>query len=144
MPGVNQTESFLNRVSLFQGLKKRQLEQLARKFVTREYSAGQAIVTQGREGEGLFVIEYGKAEAVRERADGDRVVLNILGPTDFFGEIALLDDGVRTASVVATETTRCLVLTRWDFLSLLMEDVDMAITVLQELAKRLRMALDFL
>jgi CRP-like cAMP-binding protein len=131
-------------VPLFQSLKKRQLERLAEKFVPREYAAGQAIVTQDKGGEGFFIITSGQAEAIRERADGEKVVVNTLGPTDFFGELALLDDGLRTASVVATEATQCLVLTRWDFLSVLKTDVDMAIVILEELAKRFRLALDVL
>ena len=144
MADVKQTVGFLNRVPLFRGLKKRQLERLARKFMPREYAAGQAIVTQDKGGEGFFIIVSGKAEAIREQADGAKVVVNTLGPTDFFGEVTLLDDGLRTASVVATEATQCLALTRWDFLAALKEDVDMAITILEELAKRFRMALNVL
>jgi len=144
MADVKETVGFLNRVPLFQGLHKRQLERLAEKFVPRQYAAGQAIVTQDKGGEGFYIITSGKAEAVRERADGTRVVVNTFGPTDFFGELALLDDGLRTASVVATAATQCLALTRWDFLAVLKQDVDMAILILEELAKRFRMALDVL
>ena len=144
MADVKETVDFLNRVPLFRGLKKRQLERLAKRFVPREYAAGEAIVTQDKGGEGIFTIVSGKAEAIRERADGAKVVVNTFGPTDFFGEMALLDDGLRTASVVATEATQCLALTRWDFRAALKEDVDMAITILEEMAKRFRMALDVL
>jgi len=144
MADVQETVGFLNRVPLFQSLKKRQLERLAEKFVPREYAAGEAIVTQGKGGEGFFIITSGQADAIRERADGEKVVVNTFGPTDFFGELALLDDGLRTASVVATEATQCLVLTRWDFRGVLKEDVDMAIAILEELAKRFRLALDVL
>ena len=144
MADVKTTVGFLNRVPLFQDLKSRQLERLAKKFVPREYAAGKAIVTQGKGGEGFFIVTSGQAEAVRERVDGTKVVVNTFGPTDFFGEMALLDDGLRTASVVATEPTQCLVLTRWDFRAVLGEDVDMVIVILEELAKRFRMALDVL
>ena len=144
MADVKETVDFLNRVPLFQGLKNRQLKRLAGKFVPREYAAGQAIVTQDKGGEGIFIIVSGQAEAIRERADGAKVVVNTFGPTDFFGELTLLDDGLRTASVVATEATQCLALTRWDFHGVLKQDVDMAITILEELAKRFRMALDVL
>ena len=65
-------------------------------------------------------------------------------PTDFFGELALLDDGLRTASVLAAEPTQCLALTRWDFLAALREDAEMSVIILQELAKRFRRALDSL
>ena len=144
MADVKETLGFLNRVPLFRGLKKRQLERLAKRFVQRKYAAGEAIVTQDKGGEGFFVVVSGQAEAIRERADGTRVVVNTFGPTDFLGELALLDEGPRTASVVTTEATECLVLTRWDFLGVLREDVDMAITILEELARRFRMALDVL
>jgi CRP/FNR family cyclic AMP-dependent transcriptional regulator len=144
MPDVKSTVEFLNRVPLFHGLKKRQLERLANRFVSRDYKEGEAIVTQGTGGEGLFVIESGAAEVVREQSDGEKVVVNQFGPTDFFGELALLDDGLRTASVITTEETRCLALSRWDFNGVLRDDAEMAITVLEELAKRFRRALDAL
>ncbi|MCL6512269.1 MAG: cyclic nucleotide-binding domain-containing protein [Anaerolineae bacterium] len=142
MSDPKQTVKFLDSVPLFNGLNSRQLEHLARRFVERDYAAGQAIVTQGTGGEGFFIVVSGRAEAIRERADGTRAVVNTFGPTDFFGELALLDDGLRTASVVTTEPTRCLVLTRWDFLAALREDPEMAIVVLQELARRFRRALE--
>ena len=138
------TIRFLQRVPLFQGLNSRQLGKLAERFVERKYAAGQSMVTQGQGGEGFFIIVSGKAEAIRVRADGDRVVVNTFGPTAFFGEMALLDDGLRTATVQAVEACGCLVLTRWDFLGILKEDADMAVTVLQELARRFRIALDTL
>ncbi len=138
------TIQFLQRVPLFQGLNNRQLGKLAQRFVERHYAAGQNMVTQGEGGEGFFVLVSGKAEAIRARSDGERVVVNTFGPTDFFGEMALLDDGLRTATVQAVEATDCLVLTRWDFLGILKEDADMAVSILQELARRFRMALDVL
>jgi len=144
MANPKEIVGYLNKVPLFQGLKTNQLEHMARRFVERDYAAGQAIVTQGMGGEGFFVIVSGKAEAVRVRSDGVKVSVNIFGPTDFFGELALLDEGLRTASVTATEPTKCLILTRWDFLGTLKEDADMAVTILQELARRFRQALDVL
>jgi CRP/FNR family transcriptional regulator, cyclic AMP receptor protein len=145
MSDIKQTIGFLQNVPLFQGLNHRQLEHLAKRMVERVYAAGQPIVTQGQGGEGIFIIISGKAEAFRQRADGVKAEVNNFGPTDFFGELALLDDGPRTASVLAVEPTQCLVLTRWDFLSALREgDTEMAITILEELAKRFRRALDAL
>ncbi len=136
------TVRFLQHVPMFEGLNNRQLGKLAERFVERRYAAGQSIVAQGQGGEGFFIVISGKAEAIRARADGAKVIVNAFGPTDFFGEMALLDDGLRTATVQATEATDCLALTRWDFLGLLKEDADMAVVILQELAKRFRMALD--
>ena len=138
---TKQTAQFLDKVTLFNGLNSRQLDQLAKQVIGRNYEAGQTIVIQGSGGEGFFVVQSGNAEAVLERADGTKSVVNTFGPTQFFGELALLDDGPRTASVIATEATRCLVLTRWDFLATLREDSEMAIVILQELARRFRQTL---
>ncbi len=132
----------LQHVPLFQNLSNRQLGKLAQRFVERKYEAGKEIVTQGQGGEGFFVIVSGKAEAMRVRSDGERVVVNTFGPSAFFGEMALLDKGLRTATVTAVEPTECLVLRHEDFMGLLNEDAEMAVIVLQELAKRFRMALD--
>jgi CRP-like cAMP-binding protein len=145
MSDLKQTTSFLQNVPLFHSLNNRQLELLAKRMVEREYASDQHIVTQDKGGEGFFIIVSGKAEAFRQRSDGAQVPVNTFGPTDFFGELALLDDGLRTASVIATEPTKCLVLTRWDFLGALREsDVEMAIVILEQLAKRFRRALDSL
>jgi CRP-like cAMP-binding protein len=138
------TVSFLHKVPLFQSLNKKQLEQLATWLVKREYAAGQNIVEQGKGGEGFFIISSGKAEATRVRSDGAKVVVNQFGSTDYFGELALLDDGLRTATVVALEKVECLVLVRWDFLAKLETNADMAVKILQELARRFRQALDAL
>ena len=146
MPDVKETVSVLNRTPLFRGLKKNQIERLARRFVERDYEEGKAMVTQGQGGEGFFIITSGHADVIRQRLDGskEKRLLKTLSAGDFFGELALLDDGPRTASVIATEATHCLVLARWDFFGVLKEDVDTAITILQEMAKRFRMALDVL
>jgi CRP-like cAMP-binding protein len=135
---------FLARVPLFKQLKRRQLESLAQTMVTHDYDAGQDIVTQGESGVGLFVIASGEAEVIHVRTDGSRAVVNVLGETDYFGELALLTEGPRTASVVATEPTQCLVLTRWNFLAALKGDAEMAVAILEEMAWRFRTALEVL
>ena len=94
---------FLANVSILQGLDNRQIKQIASRFVARTYQPNQAIVSQGKGGEGMFMILSGHAEAVLEMVDGTKTVVNEFSPTDFFGEVAMLDVGPRTASVVATE-----------------------------------------
>lgn len=143
MANAGSTMELLQRVPLFQGLNNWQLKKLAERFVERRYATGEAMVTQGKGGEGFFILASGKAEAVRTRVDGEQVVVNTFGPGDFFGEMALLDaEGLRTATVRATTACECLALTRWDFLGILKEDAEMAVAILQELARRFRMALD--
>jgi len=130
--------NFLVTIPLFHGLNNKQLKQLANRFVPRSYEAGKNIVTQGKGGEGMFVMISGHAEAVVDSSDGTKTKVNEFGPRDFFGEVAMLDDGPRTASVIATEETECLVLTRSDFIALLKNDAEMAIQITVALAKRLR------
>jgi CRP-like cAMP-binding protein len=129
---------FLVKVPLFAGLTERQKKQLLKRFVSRSYKSGEAIVTQGKGGAGMFTIVSGEAEAVVESVDGEKTVVNVFGPTDFFGEIALLDDGPRTASVIATEDTNCMILSRMDFIATMKNDADMGVVIAEELAKRFR------
>lgn len=133
---------FLAKIPLFKDLKRRQLELLARLVGEKTYQVGEAIVKQGQGGIGLFIIESGKADVLRKAVDGTETLVNTLGPGDFFGELALLDEGQRTASVVAVEPTKCIAMARWDFMPLLKDDAEMAIVILQEVVKRFRRALD--
>ncbi len=132
----------IKEIPLFQSLKRRQLDTLARIFVERRCQAGEMLVPQDQSGYGFFVITAGSAKAIRRRSDGSEVVVNTFGPGDFFGEIALLDGGPRTASVIATEPIHCLVLPRENFLSALRRDGDMAVAILIELTRRFRSSLD--
>lgn len=144
MPDVKQTMGFLAKVPLFRGLKERQLERLAGRFVSRSYQAGQDIVTQGHGGAGLFIVVSGTAEALHVRTDGSKAVVNTFGPTDFFGEMALLDDEPRTASVVTTQDTECLVLSQWELFGEMRHDPEVAITILQEVVRRFRHVLSMM
>jgi CRP-like cAMP-binding protein len=144
MPEQKERVTFLAKVPLFESLKEKQLARLANRFVSRKYDQGADIVTQGKGGAGLFIVVSGAADVVRVRTDGSKALVNQFGPTDFFGELALLDDEPRTASVVATEETECLVLSQWEFFGALRDDAEMAIEVLQQLAKRFRRALNVL
>jgi|FLYN01.1.fsa_nt_gi CRP-like cAMP-binding protein len=141
---LDTTLRFLSTVPMFRQLDERQLRHIGVRFVRREYAAGEHIVTQGKLGIGLFIIEKGRAEVIRERNDGASVVIDTLGPTSFFGELSLLDDEPRTASVIAAEPTQCLVLTQLDFMSALEEDVTVPIAILKELARRFRRHLEMM
>jgi len=141
MPDQKETTDFLATVPLFKSLKRGQLETLAKQASVQSFEPDQEMVTQGKSGVGLFILMSGEAHAVHMQPDGTRTVVNVFGPTDFFGELALLSEGPRTASVVATTPTECLVLTHWTFLSVLRKDAEMAVAVLEELAWRFSVAL---
>jgi CRP-like cAMP-binding protein len=101
----------LQGVPLFADLSQRQLKRLATDFRERRFKKGTAIVRQGEmSGIGFFVITEGEAEVEVD----DRVVA-ILGAGDHFGELALISEGLRTATVHATAPLTCLEITFWDF-----------------------------
>ena len=141
---AQETTQILAMVPLFRGLNARQIRSLAQTATQRTYAAGEEIIGQGKGGVGLYVVLSGGAEAIHKRPDDEDVVVNTFGPTDFFGELSMLSDEPRTASVVATEETECLVLTRWEFLGKLKADAEMAVVILQELARRFQRALGVL
>jgi CRP/FNR family cyclic AMP-dependent transcriptional regulator len=138
----DQLEAFakvLGRVPLFTDLGRRELHRLAATCVERDYPAGSVLVRQGQPGAGLFIIVSGQARVGREEEGGIRE-LAVLGPGDVFGEMALLDDLPRSASVMAAEPVRALLLPVYDFRAALREDGDMCIRLLAVLSRRLRRA----
>ena len=125
----------LQRVPLFADLERRELQSLASSFKERTFSAGQTVATEGSGGVGFFVIDDGQAKVTR---GGQEVAT--LGPGDYFGEIALIDEGARTASITAETELRCYGLTSWEFRPLVEMNAGIAWKLLQAMAKRLRQA----
>lgn len=123
----------LRGVPLFSGLGEKQLQFIATRVEDLDFPAGKTLTQEGRSGGEFFVIISGDAE-VRQ---GDAVV-NRLRAGDHFGEIALLDNGPRTATVVATSPMRCLVLSPRQFQDVLHQDAEIAVTLLHSVTKRLR------
>ena len=124
---------YLQKGPIFQPLPSNELEVVARSLKERVYELGTVIVKQGDPGVGFFLIVEGKVEVTHE---GHHI--RDMGPGEFFGELALLEERVRTATVTAKERTRCLQLVRWDFRALLKEHPDMAVKVLEVVVQRLR------
>jgi CRP-like cAMP-binding protein len=129
------TVELLQRVPLFADLEPRELERLSSSFKERTFEAGHTVATEGEGGAGFFVIESGEA-VVSVRGD-ER---GRLGPGDYFGDIALIDQGARSATIVADSDLRCYGLTFWDFRPLVEGDPRIAWPLLQAMAKRLRAA----
>jgi CRP-like cAMP-binding protein len=137
-----QSVQFLSKVSLFDGMNERSLKMLADRLIEREYKAGDHILEQGKEGFGLFIIASGKADVQYVSEDGSTSRVNSLETGEFFGEMALLDDGPRSASVIASEDTTCLILNRIDFVAIMLKDAEMGVLIATVLAKRLRKSLE--
>jgi CRP/FNR family transcriptional regulator, cyclic AMP receptor protein len=125
----------LQRVPLFADFERGELERLARSFKQRTFEAGSTVAGEGRTGAGFFVIETGEASVSVHGAERAK-----LGPGDYFGEIALIDDGARSATVTADSELRCYGLTSWEFRPLVESHASIAWKLLETMAKRLRAA----
>ena len=123
----------LTRVPLFKGLDGKQLEMVSRNFTERTFKAGSSMTSEGSGGVGFFVIESG--EAVVSVGGEER---RTLGAGDYFGEVALIDEGSRTASIDAKTDVKAHGLTPWQFRPLVEENASIAWPLLVAMAHRLR------
>ena len=130
---MSSTMDALVQVPMFRDLNKKALERLERIARQRSLSAGDVIVKEDDEGVGFFLITSGKVTVTRDGRD-----LNSLGQGEFFGEMALLDNYRRSATVTATEATKCLALLRSDFIAELRSNADLAVEMLVLMSRRLR------
>ena len=130
---------FLKHVALFQDLDRKSLEAISNAAVEQTYEVGQEIVRQGDTGVGAFIIKKGRVEAVQDRS-GHQHKLAVLKTGDVFGEMALLDEFPRSATVRAIEPTTCLGIQRWHFKGILESHPQIALALLPVLTRRLRNA----
>jgi CRP-like cAMP-binding protein len=123
----------LKNVPLFANVPEKQLKSIAEEMTERKFGDGTELTAEGRGGVGFFVIESGSA---RVTVDGqDR---RTLGPGDYFGEIALIDGGLRTATVTATADGVAYGLTPWQFRPLVETHAEIAWPLLEAMARRTR------
>jgi CRP/FNR family transcriptional regulator, cyclic AMP receptor protein len=120
----------LKRVPIFQGLDDRELARIAGSMKQRTFNAGDTVTTEGQGGVGFFVIEDGEARVTIHGDERRR-----LGPGDYFGEVALLTDRPRTATITAESDLRCYGMTSWDFKPLVETHGSIAWKLLQAMAK---------
>ena len=132
----------LRGVPLFRQVADTDLVPLAQLIRERQYSKGSLILSQGTPGEALFLIKSGQVKVTVVAEDGREVILSVLGPGSFFGEMALVDDEPRSAHVIAMDDTTLLQLRREDFRARLRTAPELAISLLRELSRRLRRADD--
>jgi CRP/FNR family cyclic AMP-dependent transcriptional regulator len=125
----------LRRVPLFDACNEKQLAFIATRVDEVDVPAGKTLTQQGKSGGEFFIILSGEAEVKRGAS-----TVATLGAGDYFGEIALLDNGPRTATVTAKAPMRLLVLSPGQFQDVLYQDPAIAVTMLHSVVKRLRAA----
>ena len=134
-PTLRDPVELLERVPLFAGLDRREVEQIVRLFKVRRFSEGETVIMEGSGGAAFFLIDSGEATvSIRGTQRGT------LGPGDHFGEIALIDEGQRLATITASSELVCLGLTFWEFRPLVNANGAIGWKLLQSMAKMLRAA----
>ncbi len=133
MPGA--PVEVLRRVPLFADLSRREAQQIARLFKERRFAEGETVVKEGSGGAAFFLIDSG--EAAVSVGGSPRGTLK---PGDYFGEIALIDEGARTATITASTELVCYGLTFWEFRPLVQQNGTIGWKLMQTLARELRAA----
>lgn len=128
----------LRAIPLFSGVGDADLESLSALLIERSFSKHTTIVEEGAPGDYMYIIRDGRVKVTKLSGDGREKILELLEAGDFFGEMSLLDDAPRSASVEALCDVRVLALARNDFLDLLKKSTDLGFAVVQELTRRLR------
>ncbi len=131
-------ENILARTPMFEQLSGRERKSLATLGVQRSFEPGAVVVRQGDQGVGLYVVLRGAVRVTQHALDGTSHELATLGDGQIFGEMALLDERPRSATVTAIEPTVTLVIPIWDFRAAVKANGDAAMRLLTLLTQRLR------
>jgi CRP/FNR family cyclic AMP-dependent transcriptional regulator len=130
----------LRAIPLFSGVSPEDLASIASRLIERRYPKNATIVEEGLAGDYMYVIRQGRVKVTKASEDGREKIMDFLERGAFFGEMSLLDQAPRSASVKTLEPSVLLALSRRDFLDLLRTSSDLALAVIQELTRRLREA----
>ena len=132
--------TFFRKFALFAELDERELASIAAVAKTRRFAKDDTVFHADESGDIFCLIREGRVKVTMISPEGKEIILSLLGPGDFFGEMALLDDEPRSATVVATESLELVTIWRSDFLQILSENFSITKKVLAELSRRLRSA----
>ncbi len=138
---VNITQ-LLEQTPIFAHMRERDLKAISQTARTRTFKAGEVVVKEGEEANSMFVIAAGEVEVVKGADTPKPTVLARLSSGDFFGEMAMLDDQPRSATVKAVRDTECVTILRAEFVGEMRRHPEIAMAMLPVLVKRLRQAGD--
>jgi CRP/FNR family transcriptional regulator, cyclic AMP receptor protein len=130
----------LKAVPLFTSFPEDQLRMLTTMVTRRSAARSTTIMAGGDATDSLYIVLSGRLKVMMSDSDGKEVILSLLGPGEFFGEMGLIDDEPRSASVVTIEPCELLAIAKRDFKKCLMENNEMAMAVMRGLVRRLREA----
>jgi CRP/FNR family transcriptional regulator, cyclic AMP receptor protein len=130
----------LKAVPLFASFPEDQLRMLTTMVARRSATRSTTIMAGGDATDSLYIVLSGRLKVMMSDSDGKEVILSILGPGEFFGEMGLIDDEPRSASVVTIEPCELLYISKRDFKKCLLENSEMSMAVMRGLVRRLREA----
>ncbi len=128
----------LRTIPLFQRVSEEDLESIADLLIERRYPTNSMVVEEGLPGNYMYILRSGRVKVTKGSDDGREKIMDFFEAGAFFGEMALLDEAPRSASVRTLEPVTLLALSRRDFLKLLRRSPDLALSLIQELTRRLR------
>lgn len=128
----------LENITLFSGLEAGELARLSSKAVIHSYPRNTIVINQGDISTSLHVIVSGKVRVFLSNEEGKEVILSIQGPGECFGEMALLDEGPRSASVITAEPCKLAIISKLDFERFLRDSPETMLKILQQAFERLR------
>lgn len=140
MVAVKDTEivELLGRVPVFSTLEHEDLERISRLAVPRAFEPSQIVFREGDASDTCYVVRSGRARAVREHPDGRTITLATFGPGDIFGELAMFEDELRSATVEAIQPTEVVAVLGPDMRRLMVEHPEISIRLVVALGRRLR------
>ena len=134
------SSAMLRSVPLFASFPDEQLRTLVTVVTRRSAPRGSVIMAAGDQIDSLYIVISGRLKVMMGDSEGKEVILSLIGPGEFFGEMGLIDDSPRSASVVTIEPCELLCVTKRDFKKCLAESAEMAASVMRGLVRRLREA----
>jgi CRP/FNR family cyclic AMP-dependent transcriptional regulator len=134
----NAESAIFGKVPLLAGLGPGELRILEQHATIRTYPRNSVVINEGEEASTLYVILSGQVKVFLSNEEGKEIVLNMQGPGEHFGELALLDNAPRSASVMTVEKTRLAAISKADFTRFLADHTDIALGLIRDLAGRVR------
>lgn len=131
-------QSSLAKIPLFAALDQAELDVLAAHAITRTFPKHVILINEGDRSDSLYLILSGMVKIFSSDEEGNEILIDMPGPGEYFGELALIDEEPRSASVMTLEPSRLLIIARDDFIACLHAHVSIAISLLQALARKLR------
>ena len=132
------TSDFLSTVSIFTDLNQETLEKVKSITTERKYPKGSMIILEEEYGDKLFIVKEGTVKITRVNDEGKEVILALLGSSEIFGEMAILDGESRSANVLAQENCNLIVISSEDFIEILKDNFNVSFALMSELAKKIR------